>query len=364
MSTQQIQAEFPDVRAAATFLLRHWREELNALFGGSQTGLSDRRSPEVAVQFGADEIVLGQEDAQRFVELGRVRRDANVARTFAAAVVRFGFSGQDIRLRFADADVLRPTVKLPGARESVLAGALRYELEQLTPLDAEALYFDYAISARDRASNSVLIGLRIIRKDIVDDAVAHCHSAGLKIASIGFDGDAKDANASRFPVDQTAYRRREWRRRGAGVLAGAVFVLLVGLVLASYARGASQNDALNGKIADEAIAAARVEHIAREVSATRRAFSTLAREKQGPLAVSVLAGLTHTLPNGTWLTSISIDGHKIRIQGNSPDASELISLVDSSGAFANAQFEAPVVQDASLHAEHFSMVFDVVGRAP
>jgi len=360
MATEHIQAEFPDLRAAAIFLLRHWRDELQALFGSSQGRVARGQKPEPTLQFSAGDIVLGFEEAGQFVELSRVRRDGDVARLLSAAIVRCGLSGEDVRLRFSGGDVLRPTVKLPSARQSVLAGALRYELEQLTPLDPEALYFDYAINARDRPSNSVLIGLRIIRKDIVDEAVAYCHGAGLKVAVMGFEDDFQDSDPRRFPIDRSAHRRRQWRKCGAAVLAGASVVLFVALVIAAYARGSSEVDALNDNVASEGVSAARVEHIAREVSATRRAFATLAREKREPLAISTLADLTHAMPNGTWLTDISIDGRKVRIQGNSPDASELIGLIDSSGTFANAQFEAPVVQDPSLHAEHFSMVFDVV----
>ena len=356
----QVQAEFTDFRSAASFLLRHWRDELQALSG--TTGSAQK--PELAIQVGADQIRLGREEAGRFVELGRVRRDADVSRLFSAAVTGLGLSGHDFRLRFSAADVLRPSVKLPNARNKVLAGALGYELEQLTPLDPTSLYFDYKIEERDRATNSVLIALRIIRKDIVDEALALCHAAGLKVATIAFENDPLEADASRFPVDKLAYRRWQWRLHGSVALIGVIIVLLFGLAFAIYARGSAEVDSLNDKVANEAVAAARVEHIAREVSATRRAFATLAREKREPLAISILASLTHTLPSGTWLTDFAIDGRKVRIQGNSPDASELISLVDSSGTFANAQFEAPVVQDQSLHAEHFSMVFDVVKTAP
>jgi len=329
MATEHIQAEFPDLRAAAIFLLRHWRDELQALFGSSQGRVARGQKPEPTLQFSAGDIVLGFEEAGQFVELSRVRRDGDVARLLSAAIVRCGLSGEDVRLRFSGGDVLRPTVKLPSARQSVLAGALRYELEQLTPLDPEALYFDYAINARDRPSNSVLIGLRIIRKDIVDEAVAYCHGAGLKVAVMGFEDDFQDSDPRRFPIDRSAHRRRQWRKCGAAVLAGASVVLFVALVIAAYARGSSEVDALNDNVASEGVSAARVEHIAREVSATRRAFATLAREKREPLAISTLADLTHAMPNGTWLTDISIDGRKVRIQGNSPDASELIGLIDS-----------------------------------
>src|SRR5215467_5349780 len=107
MSTQRAQAEFPDLRTAMAFLLGHWRQELTALFGGSQAGASQKRQPEPAIQFRGNAIAVGQEDAGSFIELGLVPRDANAARLLSAAIVRFGLTGQDIRLSFSSADVLR-----------------------------------------------------------------------------------------------------------------------------------------------------------------------------------------------------------------------------------------------------------------
>jgi general secretion pathway protein L len=361
MATEQASAEFDDLRAAAGFLLIHWRDELAGIGGQAFGRFFPRPEPELVVAISASAIVLGQDDAGRFAELARGARGPDTPRALANAVARFGLVGSDVALRVPGADVLRPTLRLPNARSSALHGALRYELEHLTPLDPRDLYFDHAIGRRDRASNTVEIKLRIIRKDIVDDAVAICHAAGLKIASIGFDDDSVDADGRQFPVDRSAHLRRLWRRHGNAALVGVAALLFGLLLFAAYARGGAEIDALNERVAAEGQQAVRIERIAREIAATRREFAALAREKRGPLAIQVLADLTHVLPDGTWLSEITIDGRKVHIQGNSPAASELIGRIDSSGRFANAQFESPVVQDTQLRADHFSMAFDVAG---
>jgi general secretion pathway protein L len=363
VTTEQAPAEFQDLRAAATFLVRHWREELDSLSRETLGRLVDRPEPQLVVLAGANHVIIGHDDQGQIVELARVLRDEAAPRALASTLARLGLLGSDITLSVPDADALRPTVRLPSARKNVLVGALGYELEQLTPLDPAELYYDYALGERDRASNTTLIGLRIIRKEIVDSAATLCHAAGLRIAAIGFANDPREADWRRFPVDQAARRRRLWRRHGSAALGGLAALLFAMLVFAAFARGSAEVDALNDKVANEGQQAALVEHIGREVTATRREFAALVREKREPLAVAVLADLTRLLPDGTWLSDVAIDGRKVRIQGNSPAASELIAIIDSSGKFANAQFEAPVVQDTALHAEHFSMVFDVVEPA-
>jgi general secretion pathway protein L len=364
MATEQASAEFEDARAAASFLLRHWRDELASLATGVFGRFLPQAQPALVVAARADEVVLGHDEGGNFGTLARIGRGADTPPALGAVLTRFGLVGTDVILRVPGIDVLRPTLQLPNGRANAIAGALRYELERLTPLDPDELYFDYAVTARDRASNTAHIQLRIIRKDIVDAAVALCRASGLQVAAIGFEGDARNASWRQFPVDRAAHVRNLWRAHGNAALAGLAIAFFALLLFAAYARGSAEIDALNDQTADEGQNAARVERIAREIATTRREFAALAREKSQPLAVAVLADLTRVLPDGTWLSEIQIDGRTVRIQGNSPSASELIGRIDSSGRFANAQFEAPVVQDAALHADHFSMVLDVVGGAP
>jgi general secretion pathway protein L len=361
MATGQVSAEFEDAGAAIAFLLRHWRDELASLATGIFGRFLPRPPPPLVIAVHATEIVLGYDEAGELATLARINRNADSTHALAGVLTRYGLAGADVVLLIPGTDVLRPTLQLPNGRASALAGALRYELERLTPLDTDELYFDYVIAARERSTNTARIQLRIIRKEIVDSAVALCRTSGLRIAAIGFEGDTRPASWRQFPVDRAAHLRDLWRAQGNAALSGVAVLLLAAFLFAVYARGSAEIDSLNDQVADEGQHAARVERIAREIVTTRREFAALAREKSQPLAVAVLADLTRILPDGTWLSEIQIDGRTVRIQGNSPSASELIGRIDSSGRFANAQFEAPVVQDAALHADHFSMVLDVAG---
>jgi general secretion pathway protein L len=364
MTTEQASVQFDDLRAAAGFLLRHWSGELSGLFRGTLGRFFPSPEPDLVVVAAGDEFLIGHDVDGKFSLLTRQSRSGDAARGLSNTLARFGLAGADANLRFPSGDVLRPTIKLPNARPSALDGALRYELEHLTPLEPSELYFDYEVVVRDRATNTVEIALRIIRKEIIDHAVEICRGAGLKIAAIGFEDDVRKTDASRLPLDKAANLRWLWRRHGNAALVALGGALALLFLATLYMRGNMELDALSDQVADEGTKAARVERISHEIAATRREFSMLAREKKKPLAVAVLAKLTNVLPDGTWATEIEIDGTKVHVQGNSPSASELIARIDASGLFTNAQFDSPVVQDAALHADHFSMTFDVVGGTP
>src|SRR5882724_11732335 len=199
MTSEQIPAEFHDLRAAASFLMRHWREEMRSLFRDMFGHLVRRPEPELVVLVASNYVALGHAEDGRFLELATVPRDGDVTRALTTTLTRFGLLNSDVVLSVPDADVLRPTVRLPSARRNVLAGALGYELEQLTPLDPSELYYDFSLGDRDRGTNTTLIGLRIIRKDIIDTAAGLCRAVGLKVGAIGFENDLREADQGRFP---------------------------------------------------------------------------------------------------------------------------------------------------------------------
>jgi general secretion pathway protein L len=340
-----------DLRSAASGVLAAWRAELGALFGPALQGDRD----ELIVECAGDTIVL----VWAGHELGHVARDGEprALRPLLAPVKR-----SDAVLKLAASDVLRPTVRLPYASERVLRSALRYELEKLSPIPPDEVYFDFRIVSRDKTENTAEIELRIIRRDIVDPLLELCHAAGLKIGAIRFGDDARDADPDMFPVDRTASLRSQWRRNSVALLGGAVTALVLALVFVSYMRGSETLDALTDEIATESISASRVEQLQSRLEHTTRQLTFLGQQKRAPLFAQVLTDVTHTLPDGTWITEFNMtSGSKIRISGYSHSASDLIAIFDRSGKFANAQFAAPVTQGAGPGVERFDLTFEVVG---
>lgn len=260
--------------------------------------------------------------------------------------------------------VLRPTVRLPNASERTLRSALKYELEKLSPVPPEQVYFDFNVTRRNRESNSAEVELRIIRRDIVDEAVRRTHAAGFGVAAIRFEGDARPAGKNSFPVDRSAYLRDQWRRRRAAVLGIAALVLLVAALLAAYLRGAEISSDLADQVSNEGMRAARVEQLQRRIERATAQLAFLGEQKKSPLFVAVLDDVAHTLPDGTWLTEFDLSGSKIRIEGYSRSASELIAIFDRSGRFANTQFAAPVTQGAAPGIERFDLTFELAGAPP
>ena len=322
-----LEAEAGDFKDAAREVLNAWRAQLGLLAGGL---------------FDAD-------------------RSERIA-TIADGVLSISGAADgrgDVVLVLPSGDVLRPAVRLPLASQSVLRSALDYELEKLSPVPPEQIYYDFQVVSRDRAAKAAEIALRIIRRDIVDGAVGQCRAAGLAVGTIRFDGDPRPADRRHFPGDRAAWLRGVWRRWSIAILGGAMLAALLAMMLAIYLRGAATLDALSDELLDAGGHASRAEQLQHRIEHASKQLAFLSERKRTPPFAAILADIARTLPDGSWLTQLDIQGNKIRIEGTSRSASDLIAVFDRSGRFTNAQFAAPVTQGAEPGVERFDLSFEV-----
>jgi general secretion pathway protein L len=346
-------------------VLAAWRHELASLARARLGNAIGEAPGEIALAPSAQSVSLRWEQGDDRSELANVPRDAeHTPRAVRQVLSQAGGEAarrHDAVVVLAGHDVLRPTVRLPSAGRETLRNALRYELERLSPIPPDNLYFDFAVTARDPDANTADIALRIIRRDIVDDAVRLSRAAGLAPSAIRFDGDAEQADWRAFPVDRNARLMRLWRHWSLAILGAGAMVLLLALVMAWYLRGAAVLDALTDQVLSEGMQAARVEHLRDRIDQTQAQLAFLSKQKSAPSFAAILAEVTHTLPDGSWINQFDKTGRKVRIEGFSHAASDLIALFDRSGKFANAQFTAPVTQGPTPDVERFDLSFEIVG---
>lgn len=266
---------------------------------------------------------------------------------------------RDAVLLLPAADVLRPSVRLPLAKDNILREALKYELEKLSPISPDEVYCDFEITRRDREANTADVALRIIRRDIVDEAWRACGAAELKVSAVRFEGDARPADPGVFPVDRAAALKSQWRRNATAFVCGGALALFAALLLATYLRGMMILDNVDDMVSDEGVRAARVEQLQQRIEHASAQLAFLGRQKRAPLFSAILADVTRALPDGTWIDQFDMNGPRIRISGYSRSASDLIAAFDRSGRFANAQFAAPVTQGAAQGVERFDLTFEI-----
>ena len=338
--------------------LRAWREELATLiepvFGKALNGHDDG----LRIEFDGQALRVLETRASDGFALGEISAgESDAGRRLREITARSGSRGhRDAVAVLSGTEVLRPTVRLPRTSHRNLQRALVYELERLSPVSPEDVYFDFSVLGHE--SNTTDIELRIIRRDIVDRAIALCRDAGLAISEILFLGDSKPADWRTFPIDRTALLRARARRWNVALLMGLAAFLLVAILVAAYLRGAAVSDDLADEISNEGIRATQVERLHHRIDQATTQLAFLEKQKRAPLFIAILNDVTRALPDGTWITELDITGNKIRIEGYSHAASDLIGAFDRSGRFTNAQFAAPVTQGTAAGVERFDLTFE------
>jgi general secretion pathway protein L len=258
-----------------------------------------------------------------------------------------------------DTEVLRPGIRLPRTRHTILRKILHFELSRLSPLDPGDVYFDFRTGSAPNSDANADVLLRIVRRATVDRAVAMCHAAGLSVASIRFEGDPEPADWRSFPIDRNAFFWTEVRRLSIPALCGLAALLFLLILAAAYARGNAVSDDIAGQIGSARREASITRHLRTEVQDLIAQQSFLGNRKQAPLAGATIAELSRILPDDTWLTNLQLTGAKARMQGYSHAASSLIARIDGSRDLGNAQFEAPLTRDSAENGERFDVAFEV-----
>ena len=243
-------------------------------------------------------------------------------------------------LSLAAQPVLAREVALPLAAEQGLRTVLRFEMDRLTPFRPDDVFWDCRKLRRDRARGVLLVDLAVVPKATVAPVLAALRAAGLVPAAL--EGTLPDGSLRRIPLGQADPERAARARRlvwlgGTACAALALAVLATPLLQQSLALQDSEDqiaalrprmamvDALRRRLAGDAGAAA---------AARAHAGDTL----------QVLAMLTDLLPDDTFLSMLSLQHGKLRLEGQSAAATRLIGALSKEPHIRNPGFAAPVLR--------------------
>ena len=62
--------------------------------------------------------------------------------------------------------------------------------------------------------------------------------------------------------------------------------------------------------------------------------------------LDVVDEITRLLPDDTWLLELEVRGDEVQMRGETPNAAQLVGLLEASKRLHNARFRSPVIQVA------------------
>lgn len=248
-------------------------------------------------------------------------------------------------LRLPPGTVLCRDVLLPLAATRDLQTVIGFEMERLTPFSCEEVYWGVSGVTPDRARGRVSLQLSIALR-------APIEALNQTLARIGLTPTFIETEAGRIDLGVAQPRRRLSLRAFLPALCGILFIAClatpfihqqmaldaVAQRLASYQQQADIAQALRQRLVTAAAGRAAI-------GAARRVGD----------ALQVLATLTDALPDGTWLSDMTLNAGDLTFDGQSDDAARLIGLLSTVRGLHDPSFTAPVTRTADGKADLFSM---------
>jgi len=267
---------------------------------------------------------------------------------------------------------LRRRLQLPMAVAENLRESIGFDIDRLTPFRAEEVVYQTWIAGMDRQRAQITCELTVVPRATVDAALKRAGILGIRPDRVAVEPEEEGAASPAETAPSRIYlpvvlggrvdRWLPWRLPAA--LAGlAVLLALAGLylhfdrsdaVLAAYA-------AETAKYRKAADATAKLREQVQTLARTRAAAAT--QREALPLVVDVLAELTARLPDDTWLADLRLSDAHMQLSGYASSAATLVPIIENSPMFQGARLSGPVLPDASMLRERFSIEADLTPKA-
>jgi general secretion pathway protein L len=230
------------------------------------------------------------------------------------------------------------------------------DLDRLSPLRPDMVYASCHLVRHDRARGEITAELRLVRREWLDGAFAACAQAGAFPTRLCYEDSRIAHHGCLPPLHRPPLALRLTRTAFVALLC----TLPLELAAAAFLKAERQQSELEMVLAESAKARAEAKSVERTRGATatlRASFEGMIREAGSNRPSQLIAALSKAVPTDSWSFTLRIDGHQIRLSGFSQSATALLSAIEASPAFRNAQFRAPVVRTQGGQ-ERFEMTFE------
>jgi general secretion pathway protein L len=320
----------------------------------------------------------GKQFVLRFVDATEERELATLDRNENGAVQYKALLANDEKLakaqwiiRLSDCDAVQRELSLPEAAKENLQQVVAYELDRYTPFTAEQVYFAVEPLSVDNDPGQIKVMLVLALRETIDAIYEDAKAMGMSPVC----ADAA-ATPNLLPLGHHHYNLLPERLRPKTaylprIIHGGLLAMFAGLLVAAMVmpvwlqhREVQRLQARVDRIEKEA---KKVNELQAEMDAMVEESQQLLNEKSNaPAMVVVLNALSALIRDNTWLAYVQfaeseVDGKKhmeLQLQGESPNASTLISVLEASDIFANARFVSPVTQDSVSKLERFQISVD------
>jgi general secretion pathway protein L len=245
--------------------------------------------------------------------------------------------------------------RLPKRRAHDMAA---FDVQSATPLDPADAQILFAKDAGNRIDQRYFV----VKKQLLVPLISAVESVSGRISAI-----KAHTESERVEMRCDGYRHLLRHGRGQSLVGNFLVVgMLACLVGAAFTFWHAQwrySDAihqLDAKIdavdADVKIVRALSERRKLQV---QQIESVQTQKRQAIPVVRIIEEMTRIIPDGSWVSDLSIKGDTVSATGISQSAGGLVGMLEASSLFTGPIFTAPVVKAPGMDGERFSIEMDV-----
>ena len=267
-------------------------------------------------------------------------------------------------LRLTAQQAIQKQLSLPAAVKENLSQVIAYEIDRYTPFKAEQVYFAVKPLADESEPGQLKVMLVLTPRETLDALHEDIKAMGMSPLFVDYEATPNDLEHYHDGYNLLPEALREKTATAprlvySGLIAG--IFLLLGVTLALPVWFEYKNIGVLQNKLDT------IEKDAKEVNAMQHEIDAMidetrlliAEKEQAPVVVDMLNTLSALMKDDTSLTYAQYsDGH-LQIQGESPEASALIGVLEDSELFVNARFVSSVTRDKVSQLERFQITVDV-----
>lgn len=245
---------------------------------------------------------------------------------------------------------------LPAAAQGSIERVLRYEMDRLTPFPVDDVFFTHKLLELDRARAALRVQLAFVPRAWVQpilDRLAASGAVPTALEAAGPDGTVHHIPIGRH--DPARQAREQLLRRLALATCGALATAIVILPLIRQSLALAE---VEDRIATMRPQVEQVEALRKKIAAgSAEGNRIVAAREQAGAVLQMLGVLTDTLPDDTWLSSLTLRQRTLVMEGHSTAATKLIAGMAAEARLHDPAFAAPV-----LRGENGGEVFTIQAR--
>lgn len=326
--------------------LSWWIGELTAVLGPRLAGAGPRR--DYTLVESGDGLACWQHTRRGTTSLGPVglAGGGRLVRTLARSPVEY---------RLDPSRLTETTLTLAESGGQYLDQIIRHRLDQLTPLAPERVVYGYWSEPAPEPGR-LAVHFAATSRDILDAAFGRLAAVGIRPVSVGSAAEPIERPVRADLLGEAAGRRAQTLRRRVGL--ALVAAVLAGLLASGYAFSIRSSAVADSELVEASLAARQkvVEAWLARMGAGTRDQELMALKRPGTSMLLLLEELSRRLPEGTYLTELSVEGSEVRITGYSSGAPALIGLLEGSPMLTEAAFAAPTTRTESGDRDYFQIL--------